>query len=93
MLGLVSYVYYFPFTISNDPARNNPEAKLFKDKISHILQQHFPGSWFHSQQRQEIPVFSRECRPDLGPTQPTIQRVSEYPSLGVKRPGRETDSI
>jgi hypothetical protein len=36
-------------------------------------------------------LFDTRFRPVLGPTQPSIQRVPGALSLGVKRPGRETD--
>jgi hypothetical protein len=43
---------------------------------------------FDSRQGLGIFLFSR---PALGPTQPPIQWVQRVLSLGVKRPGRETD--
>jgi hypothetical protein len=36
-------------------------------------------------------LFSKSSRPDLGPTQPRIQRVPEDLSPEIKRPGREAD--
>jgi len=48
--------------------------------------------WFESWQRLGIFLFTMAFRPDLGPTQP-IQQVTEALSLGVKRPGRETDHL
>jgi hypothetical protein len=36
-------------------------------------------------------LFTIVPRPDLGPTQPPIQWVTEALSLGAKRPGREAD--
>jgi hypothetical protein len=36
-------------------------------------------------------IFSASSRPVMGPTQPPIQRVPGALSLGVKRPGRESD--
>jgi hypothetical protein len=36
-------------------------------------------------------LFTTASRTALGPTQPPIQWVLEALSLGVKRPGRETD--
>jgi hypothetical protein len=36
-------------------------------------------------------IFSTSSRPVLGPTQPPIKWLSWALSLGVKRPGRETD--
>jgi hypothetical protein len=36
-------------------------------------------------------LFSTPSRPVLGSTQPTIQRIPEALSLGVKRPRREPD--
>jgi hypothetical protein len=36
-------------------------------------------------------LFTTASRTVLGPTQPTIQRVPEALSLGVKRPGCEAD--
>jgi hypothetical protein len=46
---------------------------------------------FHSQQGQEIFLFSTLFRPALGPTQPPIRCLPEAFSAGVKRPGREDD--
>jgi hypothetical protein len=36
-------------------------------------------------------IFSTACRPALGPTEPTFQRVPGAIPPKVKRPGRETD--
>jgi hypothetical protein len=46
---------------------------------------------FDSQQGLGIFLFTAASRVVLGPTQPPIQGVSGALSLGVKRPGRETD--
>jgi hypothetical protein len=42
------------------------------------------GSW-------ELFLFATASRPELGPTQPPIQRIPWALSLGVKRPRREAD--
>jgi hypothetical protein len=46
---------------------------------------------FNSGQRQEIFLFSTASRLALGPTQHPIQWVPGALSLGVKRPGSESD--
>jgi hypothetical protein len=45
------------------------------------------------QQRLDIFLSTTASRPVLGPTQPPIQWVPGVLSLGVKRPGRETDHL
>jgi hypothetical protein len=50
------------------------------------------GWWgFESRQELRIFLFTTASRPALGATPPHIQWVSGALSLGVKRPGRETD--
>jgi hypothetical protein len=49
------------------------------------------GSDFDSRRRLGIFLFTTASRPVLGPTQPSIQRVTGALSLGVKRWGHETD--
>jgi hypothetical protein len=46
---------------------------------------------FDSRRGLGIFLFFTASRPALGPTQPAIQWVLEAHSLGVKRPGHETD--
>jgi hypothetical protein len=46
---------------------------------------------FESRQELGIFPFTTLSRPALGPTQPPIQWVPGAVSLGVKRPGRESD--
>jgi hypothetical protein len=46
---------------------------------------------FDSRRGLGIFPFITACRMALGPTQPSIQWVQEYFSLGVKQPGREAD--
>jgi hypothetical protein len=46
---------------------------------------------FDSRRGLEIFLFSSNSRPALEPIQPPIQWVPGVLSLGVKRPGRETD--
>jgi hypothetical protein len=46
---------------------------------------------FDSQWELGIFLFTTVSRMALGPTQPPIQWVPVAPSLGVKRPGHETD--
>jgi hypothetical protein len=46
---------------------------------------------FDSRRGLEIFLFSTASRTALGPTQPPLQWVAGALSLGVKRPGRETD--
>jgi len=46
---------------------------------------------FKSWQGLGMFVFTTASRPALGPTQPPIQWEAGAHSLGVKRPGRETD--
>jgi hypothetical protein len=41
--------------------------------------------------REGIYLFATASRPDLGPTQPSMQWVSEAPSPVVQRPGSEAD--
>jgi hypothetical protein len=41
--------------------------------------------------RDKIPLFFTTSKPNLGPTQPPIQRVSRALSLAVKRQERESD--
>jgi hypothetical protein len=48
---------------------------------------------FDSRQGLRIFLFTTVSRPALGPTQPPIQWVRETLSLGLKRPGRETDHL
>jgi len=43
--------------------------------------------------REEIILFVSAYRPTLGSTQPRIQRVPGFISLGIKRPGREADKL
>jgi len=44
-----------------------------------------------TRQRSPIFLFTTVSRPAFGPTQPPIQWVTGALSLGLKRPGRETD--
>jgi hypothetical protein len=46
---------------------------------------------FESRRGLGIFLFTAVSRPALGPTQPLIQWLPGYLSLGVKRPGREAD--
>jgi len=46
---------------------------------------------FESRRRLGIFFFTTVSRPAVGPTQPPIQWVTEYLSLGVKQPGHEGD--
>jgi hypothetical protein len=48
-------------------------------------------SWFDSQQRQEISVFSAASRLVQKPIQPPVQWLLAAISPGVKRPGHEAD--
>jgi hypothetical protein len=46
---------------------------------------------FDSRRRLGIFLFTTASRTALGPTQPSIQCVEGPLSLGIKRPGRESD--
>jgi hypothetical protein len=46
---------------------------------------------FDSRGGLRIFLFTTACRTAMGPTQPPIQWVPGFLSLGVKRPGREAD--
>jgi hypothetical protein len=46
---------------------------------------------FDSWQRQEIFLYSKASRPDLGPSQPTIQCTRGALSPGVERPRLEAN--
>jgi hypothetical protein len=46
---------------------------------------------FESRQGLGIFLFTTSSRPALGPTQPPVKWIPGTLSVGVKRPGRETD--
>jgi hypothetical protein len=48
---------------------------------------------YDSHSEKDIFLFSFTSRPDLGPTQPPTQTLQKARSLGVKRPGLDTDHL